>query len=216
MKSNRQPAINANASASSPEVRLHALEPDVGGAAHSRKKDRRSRRLARRLQEGDLRAIEGLRALHANDVVVYVMRRVPFEECAWVCDLVWETVIDELPGYIESDLLMRTWILEIAARVCLETDPDMRRLRRAEETLVAPIPYLDPIEAQEFRADLERALERVPPREREAFVLRHEDELTEDEIARRMDATPRRVRGLVAQCIRRLRVALAKWNPRKQ
>jgi len=64
-------------------------------------------------------------------------------------------------------------------------------------------------EAEETRALVARALGELPPREREAFVLRDLEGRDTDEVAASMGVTPSSVRSLLTLARRRLRGLLA-------
>jgi len=69
------------------------------------------------------------------------------------------------------------------------------------------------LERAEARAALEAALAELPPREREAFVLRDLEQLTTAETARLLEIEPGSVRSLLTLARRRLRGLLGERLP---
>ena len=86
-------------------------------------------------------------------------------------------------------------------------------LDEVADTLVAPEPTMDPIDAADFRRELDLALGTVSEREREAFTLLHEEERSLEEVAARMGATEEVAEALATSCAMKLRVLLRKFAP---
>jgi RNA polymerase sigma-70 factor (ECF subfamily) len=73
-----------------------------------------------------------------------------------------------------------------------------------------PEPYVA-IRAAELDEALEQALAQLPPRRREAFVLRRQHHLSYAEIAHVMGITPKTVEIQIGHALKTLRTALADW-----
>ena len=67
------------------------------------------------------------------------------------------------------------------------------------------------IVAAELAAALDRAVSQLPPRCREAFLLRRQRHLSYAEIARIMEITPKTVEIQIGNALKRLRHDLAEW-----
>lgn len=112
---------------------------------------------------------------------------------------------------LAEDIIQETWLRLAAANVPMSIDNPRAYLYRAVDNLVTdrvrqdqsrarylsgePLPeHLtdqgpDPeraLDARQRLAILSRAVEELPPRCREVFVLRHFDELSQDEVAHRL------------------------------
>jgi RNA polymerase sigma-70 factor, ECF subfamily len=66
-------------------------------------------------------------------------------------------------------------------------------------------------ELGELEAALERALAALPPRSRQAFILRREQNLSYAEIARIMGIVPKTVEVHIGTALRALRLSLGEW-----
>lgn len=87
----------------------------------------------------------------------------------------------------------RFWLLKTLRNRCLDY---LKEKRRLDVPLDGPLVNLlpaedaaDPLERFAYRTELDRALAVLSPTLREAFVLRHVEELTYEEIAELLDAT---------------------------
>jgi RNA polymerase sigma-70 factor (ECF subfamily) len=122
-------------------------------------------------------------------------------------------MLERLPAW-DTARSYRAWRTTLVLNRCRD------RLRRAEARRTAeegaasarPEAFLpDPAEAvqrSETEAVLALGLRALPPREREAFVLRDLEELDTGEVARTLEITESSVRSLVTLARRRLREAL--------
>lgn len=82
--------------------------------------------------------------------------------------------------------------------------------REAEEEPPLPTPAGE-VEAAELRAVVERAIDLLPPRRREAFVLAHLQDLPHREIAEIMGISPQTVANQVSAALADLRQTLAPY-----
>jgi RNA polymerase sigma-70 factor (ECF subfamily) len=67
------------------------------------------------------------------------------------------------------------------------------------------------VRSAELAAAIERAIEQLPPRCREVFLLRRQEGLTSMEAAQRMQIAPKTVEIQMGNALRLLRKALADW-----
>jgi len=76
-------------------------------------------------------------------------------------------------------------------------------------------PLLDrrtkPLRAAELAAAIERAIAQLPPRCREAYLLRRQHHLSYAEIARVMGIAPKTVEIQIGAALKALRASLADW-----
>jgi RNA polymerase sigma-70 factor (ECF subfamily) len=104
------------------------------------------------------------------------------------------------------------WLFGIARNVLLHS---VRR-RRLELAACARLGLMEELDRAPSAAaphdgwleGLDEALDALPPDQREAIRLRVEDDLTYDDAARRVDATPQVVRARVSRGLRTLRTRL--------
>ncbi|MEM7074269.1 MAG: RNA polymerase sigma factor [Pseudomonadota bacterium] len=120
----------------------------------------------------------------------------------------WRMAPDWQPGTAR----VTTWLYRVTANLCID------RLRRTARS--APLDTVDeppderdgPAETLQMRARsaaLQRALDTLPDRQRQAVVLRHIDELSNPEIAGIMDISVEAVESLLARGKRALVAVLA-------
>jgi RNA polymerase sigma-70 factor (ECF subfamily) len=128
-------------------------------------------------------------------------------------DLVQEACLRYANARTQSIVSPRAFLYRILAN--LVVDHQRRRGRQACE----PLGEIEPVDGsadaesaliwRERLAILSRAVEELPPRCRECFVLRRFDELPQDEIARRMgisrNMVEKHLRAAALHCARRLR-----------
>lgn len=115
----------------------------------------------------------------------------------------------------QGEARVATWLYRVTTNLC--TDRLRSRQRRRISADVADLPDLADgaasVTAQMMQADrmqaLERALDRLPERQRQAVVLRHIEGLGNPEIAAIMDMSVEAVESLTARGKRALAAALA-------
>lgn len=156
--------------------------------------------------------IERLYAAHHGEIYAYLARMVRDDELA--ADLTQEAFVK---AYRAHDTLQdankaRAWLYQIAGRTALD------ELRRRK--IVRFVPWMgedrgestsaeDTVLRGRLSADLERALQRIPPRQRQALLLAELNELTGLELAEAMGVSHVAARALLTRGRESLRQALA-------
>lgn len=156
--------------------------------------------------------VERLYAAHHGEIYAYLARMLRDDELA--ADLTQETFVK---AYRAHDTLLdpnraRAWLYQIAGRTALD------ELRRRK--IVRFVPWTgesrgsassaeDLVLRARLSADLERALLRIPPRQRQALLLAELHELTGLELAEAMGVSHVAARALLTRGRESLRQALA-------
>jgi RNA polymerase sigma-70 factor (ECF subfamily) len=170
------------------------------------------RTLIRRAAAGDRQAFGVLVRTHQEGVYRWVRGLVRDEEAAR--DLTQETFLRSfraLPGF-RGEAAFGTWLKSIAANLAKS---HLRReaahgFMALPADLAAPSPApADALAAERERAALRRALESLPPRQREVVRLRIYGELSYAEIARRVGSTENAAKVNFHHAVKRLRRLLA-------
>jgi len=124
---------------------------------------------------------------------------------------VWRQASTWKPGAGRFD----TWMHRVALNLCYD------RLRRRREHTVDEMPeQIDPspgaergLQTRDLTREVEAALTALPPRQREAVVLCHYQELTNIEAATLMDVSVEALESLLSRARRSLRTTLAGLRP---
>ena len=156
--------------------------------------------------------VERLYAAHAREIYAYLARMVRDDELA--ADLTQETFIK---AYRANDTLLdqnraRAWLYQIAGRTALD------ELRRRK--IVRFIPWTgesrgeaasaeDLVLRGRLSGEMERALARIPPRQRQALLLAEINDLTGLELADALGVSHVAARALLTRARESLRQALA-------
>ncbi len=168
---------------------------------------------AERTAEGSVRvAIEQLFTLHHGEIFTYLYRMLREPELA--ADLAQDTFVKAYRAYdtLEDPKNARAWLYQIAHRLALD---ELRRRR-----IVRFLPWTGESrastpsaehQAMELRlsGELERALERIPERQRSALLLAELHELTGLELAALLGVSHVAARALLTRARESLRQALA-------
>jgi RNA polymerase sigma-70 factor, ECF subfamily len=156
--------------------------------------------------------VERVYAAHHSEIYAYLARMLRDDELA--ADLTQETFVKAYRAY---DTLLdqnraRAWLYQIAGRTALD------ELRRRK--IIRFVPWVgesrgeaasaeDLVLQARLSADLERALMRIPPRQRQALLLAELHELTGLELAQAMGVSHVAARALLTRGRESLRQALA-------
>ena len=160
-------------------------------------------RLMLAFRDGDRRAFDALFARYTPRVLTFLTRlvrdRARAEE---LTQDVFVRIYNAADRY-EAKAKFSTWIFGIAHNLGLnELARAHRRYERGDtplEDLAAdPAPAADEkVEAEELRIRMERALAKLPDRQRAALLLRSEQGLAYEEIAGALDASVSSVKSLI-------------------
>lgn len=172
--------------------------------------------LIRRVGRGDPAAVQALVARKLPRLLNLARRMlgdpVEAEDVAQEAFLrAWKQAPNWTPGKAKFD----TWLHRVTLNLCYD------RLRRRRETPMAEPPDRpDPgpapdrgLEASELGAQVDRALQALPERQREAIVLCHYQELSNIEAAELMGVSVEAMESLLSRGRRALRTALAELAP---
>jgi RNA polymerase sigma-70 factor (ECF subfamily) len=177
-------------------------------------------RIVARLRAGDERALEALVRAHYNELCVFAARMTGQRSTAE--ELVQEVFLRiwrrreqlALTGSIVS------YLYASARNGALnELGRERRRQRwydRVKHGIDAPLggsaPEADEgTRASELELAIERAIASLPPRCREAYLLRRQHGMSHAEIGRVMQTTPKTVEVQIGKALRVLRKRLADW-----
>jgi RNA polymerase sigma-70 factor (ECF subfamily) len=158
------------------------------------------------------RFVEELFAKHQNEIYAYLVRMLRDPELA--ADLAQDAFVKAYRAYdsLEKPENARAWLYQIAHRVALDN------LRRRKIVRFVPLvgearnsaPSAEHL-AMDLRlsADLQRALERIPERQRAALLLAELHDLTGLELAAALGVSHVAARALLTRARESLRQALA-------
>lgn len=164
---------------------------------------------------GDVRAFQALYERHKGPVYRFILRSL--KERALVDDVfqeTWSRLIAARERY-RPDAKFSTWLLQIAHNLIadhfrrLKPQAGAEEAERVLDSLDAPVHERPEQRLSEFeqRRRLQLAIDELPPEQREAFLLRAEQDLGLEEIAE--------VTGVGRETVKsRLRYALAKLRER--
>jgi RNA polymerase sigma-70 factor (ECF subfamily) len=158
------------------------------------------------------RFVEDLFARHQNEIYAYLVRMVRDPELA--ADLAQDAFVKAYKAYdsLEKPENARAWLYQIAHRVALD---DFRRKRIVrfvplvgETRNTAPSAEHLVMDAH-LSAELQRALERIPERQRSALLLAELHDLTGVELAAALGVSHVAARALLTRARESLRHALS-------
>ncbi|HLX34743.1 MAG TPA: RNA polymerase sigma factor [Candidatus Limnocylindrales bacterium] len=156
--------------------------------------------------------VEGLFARHHAEIYAYLLRMLRDADLA--ADLTQDAFVKAYKAYasLQKDENARAWLYQIAHRVALD---ELRRRR-----IVRMVPLVGEARgaapsAEHLSMDvrlsgpLERALARIPPRQREALLLAELHDLSGIELAAAMGISHVAARAILTRARQSLRAALA-------
>jgi RNA polymerase sigma-70 factor (ECF subfamily) len=156
--------------------------------------------------------VEELFARHQHEIYAYLLRMLRDTELA--ADLTQDAFIKAYKAYdaLEKPGNARAWLYQIAHRVALD-DLRRRRIIRfvplvGEARTTTPSAEHLVMDAH-LSGDLQRALERIPPRQRSALLLAELHDLTGLELAAALGVSHVAARALLTRARESLRQALA-------
>ena len=158
------------------------------------------------------RFVEDLFAKHQNEIYAYLLRMLRDPDLA--ADLTQDAFVKAYRAYdsLQKPENARAWLYQIAHRVALD---DLRRRR-----IVRFVPLADEVRSTapsaehlvmdaRLSGDLQRALERIPERQRAALLLAELHDLTGLELAAALGVSHVAARALLTRARESLRQALA-------
>jgi RNA polymerase sigma-70 factor (ECF subfamily) len=162
---------------------------DTSAAARAAVTELSSEVLAAAAQSGDSRALASLLERHKHEVFRVALRMTgrPYDADE-VVQLSLERVLKHLARYDRSRPF-RPWLLRIAvnqARTFLRRRAVRELFLGTDVAPRAPGPSLGPeagLFQRDLRGELDQALQELPASQREAFVLKHVEELSYEEMA---------------------------------
>jgi len=163
--------------------------------------------------------VEGLFSRHHGEIYAYLVRMVREPELA--ADLTQDAFVKAYRAYdtLEKDENARAWLYQIAHRVALD---ELRRRRiirmipwTGESRGSAPSAERQAMDVR-LSGPLERALARIPERQRAALLLAEVHDLTGLELAATLGVTHVAARALLTRARDSLRQALAAENEAEQ
>jgi RNA polymerase sigma-70 factor (ECF subfamily) len=167
--------------------------------------------LVRRVLEGDSRAFTSLVDRHAPDCLRFATRMLGNREDAE--DATQEALMRAYRalGTFDERAAFRTWLFTIVVNQCRTMA--VRRARRwrrvvADEARVAQAAFLPDVAATDAHHDLHRALSALDDTHREAFLLKHVEQLEYTEIAAMTGASVSALKMRVKRACARLQQAL--------
>jgi RNA polymerase sigma-70 factor (ECF subfamily) len=169
-----------------------------------------------RAQAGDADGFRTLVERHSRSVFRLAYRMTGNQQDAE--DVVQETFLRafrQLPGF-ESRCAFSSWIYRIAANYALDLIRSRRRRQTASEPERDPlttIPAGDPqpdrlVFSGEVRRRVEQAMSLLTDQERAAFVLRHYEGLSTDEVGETLGINPGAAKHAVFRAVQKLRRSL--------
>lgn len=158
------------------------------------------------------RFVEELFARHQNEIYAYLLRMLRDPELA--ADLTQDAFVKAYKAYdaLEKPENARAWLYQIAHRVALD---DLRRRRIVRFVpLVGEARSTSPsaehlVMDARLSGDLQRALEKIPERQRAALLLAELHDLTGLELAATLGVSHVAARALLTRARESLRQALA-------
>ena len=142
--------------------------------------------LVRRVLEGDTAAFTTLVDRHAAACTRFAMRMLGNREDAE--DAVQESFLRayrSLARYEERQTI-RTWLFQILVNRCRTAAVRRQRRQRmflVDDNAVASASVRPAVDASDLRTELRRAIEALDPEQREAFLLKHVELMSYDEMA---------------------------------
>jgi RNA polymerase sigma-70 factor (ECF subfamily) len=185
-------------------------------------------RLARKARRGDRQALEALYERHGDKLLGYLHKMLGNRQAAEdVFHDVWIKVMQALPKYQPTAGSFRPWLFRVAANAAVDRlRKDKRRAGpeldapagdESSERVVdrvaghAPSPESEGI-GSEIARDLELALVRLPERQRNAVLLRHQQGMSYREISSTLRVPEGTAKTLVHRGAQALREQLSNWS----
>lgn len=170
--------------------------------------------LFRRIREGDREAF--LLLTRAYQKKVFALAYAFFRDKEDALDLVQETFLrlfQKIDSY-EEGRSFEAWLLQVARHLCI----DRYRKERARRGLEASVPVdelpvaaagaEEAVHASDLKDILSRCVEKLSERQRQIFILRHYNQLKNEEIARSLGISLGTVKSLHFKALQNLRALM--------
>ena len=164
--------------------------------------------LHERLRERDHEAFAGVMRAHQQDVFRAAYRFFGNREEA--LEVVQETFLrlyDRADHLVDGNNL-KGWLLRLCQNLCIDRYRNQARERRRREAFLLyhgeEVTRTAPVFFDDRPQRLQIALEKLPARQRQVFLLKHQEGLKLEEIARRLGTTLGTVKKLHHRAMRKL------------
>jgi RNA polymerase sigma-70 factor (ECF subfamily) len=175
--------------------------------------------LIARIRAGDERAFEELFRRYRRELCVYAARIEPAgglaeEAVQEVFFRIWEhrdrlAEVQSLAGYLYA--AVRNYALNQRARAANAQRWRQAKALELDDARVAAPAADAEVRSAEMAVAIDRAISELPPRCRQAFLLRRQEHRSYAEIASIMQITPKTVEIQIGNALKALRKALAEW-----
>jgi RNA polymerase sigma-70 factor, ECF subfamily len=168
-------------------------------------------------KRGDHQAYQRLVQTHARSLFRVAMRILG--DRALAEDAVQDALLNAyraLPDFDER-AAFSSWLYRITVNAALSIRRTQKPNQEEDDNALELVPDLAPqpfdvAKAHELGGSLERALDQLTTLERTAFVLRHLEQFSLEEIATTLESNVNSCKQAVFRAVRKLRAALAPWR----
>ena len=183
--------------------------------------------LINRLREGDRSAFRKIMETHQEKIYYLALNMAGNHQDAE--DLSQEVFIKAYHSLkkFRGDARISSWLYRIAVNTCIDKlrkkkekpvyiSDEQKKMDRDSIRLVGDNPGGNPesrLESGMIQNNINAALQKLSPRERSVFVLRHYDELQIKEIADVLNLSTGTIKSLIFRAIRKLQKELAFYRP---
>lgn len=170
--------------------------------------------LVQRAQQGDEGAFEEIYGMFAKDLYRYTASRIPEYHASDLVSEIFFRVWKKLPLFTgEADNQFRAWVFTIAHHLVIDFYRTHRDVQSMDDTfeIVDEELWSNPTHSLAITQDFDRtreALEKLPPKQREALILRYINDIGLPDIAEIMGEKEGNVRILIHRGLKRLRELL--------
>jgi RNA polymerase sigma-70 factor (ECF subfamily) len=169
---------------------------------------REERALVDRARRGDAAAFDALVRAHADAVFRLCARHAPPADAE---ELAQEAFLRAFVHRekLDPDLGVRTWLLSVAHRLCIDRFRTRRDFEPVDDARPAPAVDLDArLDARTALGRVDRAMAKLPPGQREALALYHLEGLAYADVARTLGVPVGTVMSWLHRGREKLRAAL--------
>lgn len=143
-----------------------------------------------------------------------------YDETQDVVQEVFIKALDNLHKFKRNSSL-KTWLYRIAANTAINHQRKMKFTRLFvrndnpiyENISDAPNESANQIDHEAFKLDFERAIQKLPQKQRETFALRYYEKLTYEQISNMLGTSVGGLKANYFQACKKLAIYLSKYNP---